>query len=446
MKKKSIKSIWRYVGGKGRAQDSIQPFLNIPHKTFREIFLGGGITYLTKYKVENNWLNDLDNDVYHGWLSMRDNPNELIEHMQKFTPPTLEKYYQVKEDIRENDTIWMGFRGIYLNRTSFNGMIAGGPIGGKSPEGKKYQADACWKNPSDLFNRVRIIHEKLKDVKITKLDFEEIIKEPGEDVLMFLDPVYVGKNGLYGVGMSNDDHKRLRDLLSETEHNFLLTYNDCPEIRELYKDKDKFVILEKSWTYSMMSQSKGGCRVGEELFIMNHELHNKYLEKKEQKDKEKLKIKKVILVKTINGEDIGYKNSIIIVEKELKHYYKGLFTSYRGSSKVKVKKKNCEIIEYEQNGEVINLEKDYSNNELKETNCDECDYQINYMDENSWPNICGKCGIDMVKYKGLIEIKYKEINNLKDYEIRENMTSEEIEQEKYIKKINQEIDDYLLNE
>ena len=246
--------------------------------------------------------------------------------------------------------------------------------------------------------------------------------------------------------MSNDDHKRLRNLLTETKHDFLLTYNDCKEIRELYKDKDKFVILEKSWTYSMMSQSKLGCRKGEELFIMNHELHNKYLEKKEQEDIEKLKIKKVILVKTINGEDIGYKNSIIIVEKELKHYYKGLFTSYRGSSKVKVKKKNCEIIEYEQNGEVINLEKDYSNNELKETNCDECDYQINYMDENKWPNICGKCGIDMVKYKGLIEIKYKEINNLKDYEIRENMTSDEIEQEKYIKKINEEIDDVLLKE
>jgi len=460
--------------------------------------------------------------------------DKLIELMKQYTPPTLEKYNYVKDN-ENGDLIWKGFRSIYLNRTSFNGMIKCGPIGGREQTGK-WGVDACWKKPDNLIQRVKNNHEKLKNVKITCLDFEKVIREPGENVLMFLDPPYPERNNLYNIGMSIDDHKRLRNLLLETPHDFLLTYNECPEIKELYKNTDKFVISEQSWTYSMMSQSKEGCRVGKELFIMNHNLYNKYLNKKELEKTEQQKIKKIILVRTINNEDGIPEGESVYVEKEYKNFYKGF--EYKNHYKeivhtpgeperIKIKKKNCKIVEYEQYGKVINLErendndndmtklgqyqiehrdefyelcKDYEtetkincekcdylekyvnkdfwpdkcekcgviykkeeNNDLKFTDCEECYYQINYMGENKWSNICGKCGIDMSKYKGLMEIELKEnnilINNnknnkimktndieLEGYEISEDMTQEEIEQEKYIKKINQEIDDTLLEE
>ncbi len=495
---KTPKSLYRWSGGKSRAQLIISEFIDIPHQDFREIFLGGASTFLYKDKVEKNWLNDLDPIIYDGFLAIQQYPDELIELMKKYTPPTLEKYHEVKNK-EDGDIIWKGFRGIYLNRTSFNGMVKCGPIGGANQTGK-WLTDACWKNPDNLIQRVRDNHEKLKNVKITQLDFEEVIKEAGENVLMFIDPPYIDRNNLYNVGMNTEEHELLRNLLHETPHDFLLTYNDCPEIRELYKDKDKFVILEKSWTYSMMSQSKEGCRKGEELFIMNHELHNKYLEKKEQEEKEQLKIKKVILIRTINDKDGIYKDSVIKVEKELKHYYKGtqisstyILTSMLSSYKVKIKKKNCIIIEYEQNGETINLEENIDNNKkgLEELNfggyiendplvtckeikiikntietdntelkekiiCEDCDYLAKYVDKEYWPNKCDKCG--KIYYVNVGENNLINNNNknqkimetndveLKDYEIKKDMSLEEIEQEKYVKKINQEIDDILLKE
>ncbi|PCI28664.1 hypothetical protein COB55_03560 [Candidatus Wolfebacteria bacterium] len=267
-KVKTPKSLYRWSGGKSRAQKFIEPFMNIEHGDFREMFLGGGSTFLYKDKSSKNWLNDLDPIIYDGFTAIQQDPEGLIELMKEYTPPTTERYHYVK-DTEEGDMTWKGFRAIYLNRTSFNGMIKCGPIGGRKPEGKKWQVDACWKNPDNLIQRVRENHEKLKDVKISSVDFEELITEPGDNVLLFVDPPYPEKNNLYNVGMSDEDHLRLRDLLSKTEHNFLLTYNDGEEVREMYKDEDKFIILEKSWTYSMMSQSKSGCRVGEELFIIN---------------------------------------------------------------------------------------------------------------------------------------------------------------------------------
>lgn len=263
-----VKSLYRYSGGKSRALKFLKPFLEIPHKEYREPFIGGGSIFLFKNKVEKNWINDYDYDVFCAWLAKKECPDKVIEYMTKYTPPTLENWHEVKNNITD-ELSWRGFRTIFLNRTNFNGMLHLCPIGGMKQTGK-WKVDVCW-NLDKQIQKIKLIHEKLKDVKITGIDFEEIIKQPGEDVLLVLDPPYILKseNNLYKTGMSLEDHKRLRDLLFETPHNFLLTYKDCKEVRELYKDVGKFILLEKSWTYSMMSQSKGGCQVGNELFILN---------------------------------------------------------------------------------------------------------------------------------------------------------------------------------
>ena len=335
MKKQTkVRSIMRFPGGKSRSLKHLKEFLEISHDSYREPFIGGCSVFLSKDKSKINWINDLDYDIYAMYITIRDNPNKIIEYIEKYTRPTIDSYNIVKDDIRNDDIVWIGFRALFLNRCSFNGMPHGGPIGGRNQTGK-WLVDCCWKEDK-LIERVKGIHEELKDVKITNIDFEELIKEPGENVLLYLDPPYINEgNKLYKIGMSLDDHERLRNLLYETEHNFILSYRDCEEVRELYKDKDKFILLEKTWTYSMMTQSKTGCRQSNELFIMNHQLYNKYLEKQ-----------------TINNQ-------------------------------------------------IINLDKNQK----------------------------------------IIEINDIE---LKDYQIRENMTKKEIEQEKYVNKINQEIDDVLI--
>ena len=48
--------------------------------------------------------------------------------------------------------------------------------------------------------------------------------------------------------------------------NFLLTYDDCPEIRELYSDFD---IKNEEWMYHTANSNVTTRKVGKELFIKN---------------------------------------------------------------------------------------------------------------------------------------------------------------------------------
>jgi hypothetical protein len=51
------------------------------------------------------------------------------------------------------------------------------------------------------------------------------------------------RHGLFydGVVFGLEDHIRLRDLLLSIKGKFLLSYNDCPEVRELYGGRGLFI-------------------------------------------------------------------------------------------------------------------------------------------------------------------------------------------------------------
>ena len=58
----------------------------------------------------------------------------------------------------------------------------------------------------------------------------------------------------------NFDHKRLFNVL-KNKNNWLLNYNNCDYIKELYKD---YTILEVDWAYSMNKNKKSS-----EIVILN---------------------------------------------------------------------------------------------------------------------------------------------------------------------------------
>lgn len=86
------------------------------------------------------------------------------------------------------------------------------------------------------------VSHRLRSVVIEHMDFEHLIKvydRPG--ALFYLDPPYFGVEEYYKAGFGTEDHMRLRDALGRIKGKFILSYNDCDEARELYKD---FNIIE----------------------------------------------------------------------------------------------------------------------------------------------------------------------------------------------------------
>ena len=64
----------------------------------------------------------------------------------------------------------------------------------------------------------------------------EATKKWGENVFFYCDPPYFGSEGVYG--MDDFDHKGLREALEGK--NFMVSYDDCPQARELYAGFELF--------------------------------------------------------------------------------------------------------------------------------------------------------------------------------------------------------------
>lgn len=265
-----VKSPFRYPGGKFYALKYLIPFLDcVPHDEFREPFVGGGNIFFGKKKTTWNWINDLDTDLIDIYLALTDdtlvvNLGEMLSH----ETATKERHNEVRQSQPQSikDKV---FKTYYLNRTSYCGIIhkpAWGYKEGKSSPPKNWSSFLISASP------------KLSDVKITSLDFEEVISTPafGSSTLLYLDPPYywADQKRAYTKSFQLADHQRLCNALKKTDFYFCLSYDDCPEIRNLYKWAN---IFATGWLYNTANKKGVERRMGNELIITNYEIKTETL-------------------------------------------------------------------------------------------------------------------------------------------------------------------------
>jgi DNA adenine methylase len=124
------------------------------------------------------------------------------------------------------------------------------------------------------FNLLRIeeelsaVHLRLSRVYVENRPFDVIINRFDKpDTFFYCDPPYYGCENYYGKGIfSREDFQKLRDILSSIKGKFILSINDTPEIRKLYKDFRREVV---STTYSAGGANKK--KSVNELLIMNYQ-------------------------------------------------------------------------------------------------------------------------------------------------------------------------------
>lgn len=123
-----------------------------------------------------------------------------------------------------------------------------------------------------LFRLIRQMEDRLQDVVVENQDFQTLIKHyDRRDAFFYCDPPYVSTEGMYAVGFNWDDHLRLRKQLGSIKGKFLLSYNDCPEIRELY---DGFPIFDFSRAHSMALRHDAEAEF-HELLIANYDFYER---------------------------------------------------------------------------------------------------------------------------------------------------------------------------
>ncbi len=109
---------------------------------------------------------------------------------------------------------------------------------GSSPVSIKYRIDSRY-SLQRLSTDIDRLSALLNGVKThgnvcTCLDFEKVIKAPG-DAVIYLDPPYFEKGKqLYQVGFGEEDHERLASILKREKRPWLLSYDAHAEINRLY--------------------------------------------------------------------------------------------------------------------------------------------------------------------------------------------------------------------
>jgi DNA adenine methylase len=255
-----IKTCLRYPGGKFYGLKKIKPFLSVEHDEYREVFAGGASIFLGKDLAKKvNWINDKDKELYIFYKVIQ-NPKsrkKLIELLSK-EEANRERHKEVL-DFKPKSDLEVAFKYFYLNRTSFSGIMykpRWGYLIGSSV------------TPDHWGERIEPVGKILEDVKITNLDFRKVINfKSKNNVLLYLDPPYYqAAKSIYKNEFTHKDHVDLANLLKKTKYKFILSYEDCPGVRNLYKWAN---VHEIDFKYFM---SEGRRDTGKELIITNFEV------------------------------------------------------------------------------------------------------------------------------------------------------------------------------
>lgn len=85
------------------------------------------------------------------------------------------------------------------------------------------------------FDTIWQASRRLSDTVVENKDFEALIRQYDRDnAFFYCDPPYYETEDHYAVVFKKEDHTRLRDTLAECKGKWMVSYNDCDFIWELY--------------------------------------------------------------------------------------------------------------------------------------------------------------------------------------------------------------------
>lgn len=267
-----IKTPLRYPGGKSRAVQQMKYLLPNEFAEYREPFVGGGSFFIflrQKFPNLKIWINDLNPELYFFWKLAQVDSEKLAREITKVNKERRDGQALFDELVNVNAKSLTDFeravRFFVLNRITFSGVVESGGYSQHAFEGRFTESSV---------ERVAKMGHILEGVKITHLDYRELLKTGGKEVFTFLDPPYFkatksrlyGKNGILHTEFNHDDFAR---EVKTCEHSWLITYDDSPEIRSNFSFAN---IYEWELQYGMNNYKQGKAEKGNELFIANFDL------------------------------------------------------------------------------------------------------------------------------------------------------------------------------
>lgn len=252
----STRSVLRYPGGKTRAVPVLNQYLPDDIEEIVSPFFGGGsFEFACASRGIKVYGSDVFEPLINFWHHLLYDAEELAQRVEAHHPLSHPKFYSLqKRYLMLDDPLERAAVFFVLNRSSYSGTTLSG---GMSPNHPRFNEGAI--------RRLREFYAP--DVAVEHLDFEDAF-EKHPNTYMYLDPPYLIDQALYGnKGDTHNgfDHERLCQLLHERNSGWMLSYNDSPQIREMYS---QFRIEEPKWSYGMGNVKSSRMKRSSELLIL----------------------------------------------------------------------------------------------------------------------------------------------------------------------------------
>ncbi|MCX8164466.1 MAG: DNA adenine methylase, partial [Aquificaceae bacterium] len=132
--------------------------------------------------------------------------------------------------------------------------------------------------------RLWAVSKVLQRIELYHGDYEHLLKLPGDEVFIFLDPPYYsatasklyGRKGSLHTGF---DHERFASLVKECPNKLMTTYDNSQYIRNL---DEGFYMVEWRLKYGMTNYGRNYLREGDELLIANYPIKESFKAIQEQ--------------------------------------------------------------------------------------------------------------------------------------------------------------------
>ena len=256
----SINSFMAWVGGKKALRDEILARFPRNYKRYIEVF--GGAGWVLFHKPPGNdfeVFNDFNGNLVNLYRCVREQPEALRNELRYMLNSRLDFEYMkgmlhsraVLPDIRRAAYYYALIRYSYAAGTSTFGS----------------QPHAMWNN----FPLIESAAGRLQKVVIENKDCVKLIRQYDRpESFFYCDPPYYNADQYYeAVSSDGFDHAGLADALLGIKGKFLLSYNDCPEIRALYDRPG--IVVEGISRLSNIAQRYENGKQYPELLISNYD-------------------------------------------------------------------------------------------------------------------------------------------------------------------------------
>lgn|GEM_PF-266916 len=251
-----------YPGGKSPLLRLLVGRIGRRSGEFREPFAGAlhvTLDMLRRNLIESAWINDRNPAVAALWTTVIREPDQLISRVEQLEP-SIQAFSESKALLLDHyqrggaSQLDLATAKLVAHRL---GMSGWGEMGGA-----RITDFARWWNAKSVVAAIKQAHAllagRVRGNECTCLDFAEVVLQPGDGYL-YLDPPYYDQGrDLYRPVFTLADHARLASTLKERPANWLLSYDDCPEVRKLYDWAD---------VWSVKTKYTGVDRIGREVII-----------------------------------------------------------------------------------------------------------------------------------------------------------------------------------